>query len=202
MNEKLFFWDSHLLEIWGGTTWMGDLKFRVHGHTSSIGSGVWPDFQPMRVREEPVCILLFQQNPVFTTLHFKSPIHVVPPQGGKNWILPQEINANRYFWDFHWLEIWKNHSCHSMGPNGRSVVMDSGETTYVPPFILMASMVPHGRTYVVFIDLQAMRVSEEPVCIYLFLQNPFFTSLQMRSPGHVILTLMISDARQSKLDFS
>jgi hypothetical protein len=29
-------------------------------------------------------------------------------QGGKNWILPKEINAKRFFWDSHWLEIWKN----------------------------------------------------------------------------------------------
>ncbi len=28
-------------------------------------------------------------------------------QGGKNLILPKEINANRFFWDSHWLEIWK-----------------------------------------------------------------------------------------------
>jgi hypothetical protein len=26
-------------------------------------------------------------------------------QGGKNWILPKYINANRFFWDSHWLEI-------------------------------------------------------------------------------------------------
>jgi hypothetical protein len=32
-------------------------------------------------------------------------------QGGKNWILPKEINANRFFWDSHWLEIWSNHFC-------------------------------------------------------------------------------------------
>ncbi len=25
-------------------------------------------------------------------------------QGGKNWILPKQINANRFFWDSHWLE--------------------------------------------------------------------------------------------------
>ncbi len=47
-------------------------------------------------------------------------------QGGKNWILPKEMNANRFFWDFHWLEIWSNHFCPSMGPNGESVAMDSG----------------------------------------------------------------------------
>jgi hypothetical protein len=33
----------------------------------------------MRVPEEPVCIHLFRRNPVFTSLHFKSPVHVVPP---------------------------------------------------------------------------------------------------------------------------
>jgi hypothetical protein len=26
-------------------------------------------------------------------------------QGGKNWILPKEINANRFFRDSHWLKI-------------------------------------------------------------------------------------------------
>jgi hypothetical protein len=36
-------------------------------------------------------------------------------QEGKNWILPKEMNANRFFWDSHWLEIWK-----------------SGQTTFVP----------------------------------------------------------------------
>jgi hypothetical protein len=46
-------------------------------------------------------------------------------QGGKNWILPKEMNANRFFWDSHWLEIWSNHFCPSMGPNGGSVAMDS-----------------------------------------------------------------------------
>jgi hypothetical protein len=28
-------------------------------------------------------------------------------QGGKNWISPKEMNANRFFWNSHWLEIWK-----------------------------------------------------------------------------------------------
>jgi hypothetical protein len=46
-------------------------------------------------------------------------------QGGKIWILPKEMNANRFFWDSHWLEIWKNHLCPSMGANGGSVAMDS-----------------------------------------------------------------------------
>jgi hypothetical protein len=57
---------------------------RVHSHAPSIQSHrgtkvVRPDFQPMRVPEEPVCIHLFRQNPVFTSLHLKSPVHVVPP---------------------------------------------------------------------------------------------------------------------------
>jgi hypothetical protein len=46
-------------------------------------------------------------------------------QGGKNWILLKEINANRFFSDPNWLEIWKNHLCPSLGPNGGSVAMDS-----------------------------------------------------------------------------
>ncbi len=46
-------------------------------------------------------------------------------QGGKNWILPKEMDANRFFWDSHWLEIWSNHFCSSMEQNGGSVAMDS-----------------------------------------------------------------------------
>ncbi len=54
---------------------------RVRSHAPSIPSHrgtkvVWPDFQPMRVPEEPVCIDIFRQNPVFTSLHLKSPVHV------------------------------------------------------------------------------------------------------------------------------
>jgi hypothetical protein len=50
-------------------------------------------------------------------------------QGGKNWFLPKEMNANRFFWDSHWLEIWSNHFYPSMGPNGGSVAMDSANWT-------------------------------------------------------------------------
>jgi hypothetical protein len=28
-------------------------------------------------------------------------------QGGKNWSFPKEIKPNRFFWDSHWLKIWK-----------------------------------------------------------------------------------------------
>jgi hypothetical protein len=51
-------------------------------------------------------------------------------QGGKNWILPKEMHANRFFWDSHWLEIWSNHFCPSMGPNGGSVAMDSAASRW------------------------------------------------------------------------
>jgi hypothetical protein len=44
---------------------------------------------------------------------------------GKNWIPSIRINANRFFKDSHWLEIWKNILCPSMGPNGGSLAMDS-----------------------------------------------------------------------------
>ncbi len=47
-------------------------------------------------------------------------------QGVKNWILPKEMNANEFFWDTHWLEIWSNHLFPSMGPNGGLMAMDSG----------------------------------------------------------------------------
>jgi hypothetical protein len=50
-------------------------------------------------------------------------------QGGKNWFLPKEMNANRFFWDSHWLEIWSNHFYPSMGPNGGSVAMDRKRKT-------------------------------------------------------------------------
>jgi hypothetical protein len=33
----------------------------------------------IRVSKEPVCIDLFRQNPVFTSLHLRFPVHVVPP---------------------------------------------------------------------------------------------------------------------------
>jgi hypothetical protein len=55
-------------------------------------------------------------------------------QGGKNWVLPKEMNANRFFWDSHWLEIWSNHLCPSMGPNGGSMAMDS-ELGYAEPYL-------------------------------------------------------------------
>ncbi len=65
----------------------------VRSHAPSIQSHrgtivVLPDFQPMRVPAEPVCIDLFRQNPVFTSLHLNSPVHV-----HRLWFL---INESRY----------------------------------------------------------------------------------------------------------
>jgi hypothetical protein len=51
-------------------------------------------------------------------------------QGVKNWILPKYINANRFFFDSHWLDIWSNYFCPSMGPNGGSVATDSGSNKF------------------------------------------------------------------------
>ncbi len=55
------------------------VSFWVYSHDPSIWSQrgtkvICPDFQPMRVSEEPVCIDIFRQNPVFTSLHLKSPM--------------------------------------------------------------------------------------------------------------------------------
>jgi hypothetical protein len=47
-------------------------------------------------------------------------------QGGKKWILPKWIYANRFLWDAHWLEIRSIHLCPSMGPSRGSVAMDPG----------------------------------------------------------------------------
>jgi hypothetical protein len=49
------------------------------------------------------------------------------PRGGTTWteisnagrFLPKEMNTNRFYWDSHWLEIWSNHFCPSIGPNWR-----------------------------------------------------------------------------------
>jgi hypothetical protein len=37
----------------------------------------------MRDPEEPVCIDIFLQNPVFISLHLKCPVHDAPPLAGK-----------------------------------------------------------------------------------------------------------------------
>ncbi len=71
---------------------------RVHSHAPSIRSHrgikvVWPDFQPMRVAEEPVCVYLFRQKPVFTSLHLKSPVHFHRRR--------RHDTTRRHFWIFY-----------------------------------------------------------------------------------------------------
>jgi hypothetical protein len=73
---------------------------RVRSNAPSIWSHretkvVWPDFQPIRVPEEPVCIDLFWQNQVFTSLHLKYPVHVIPPQ---------ELQLESYW------KVWTRHA--------------------------------------------------------------------------------------------
>ncbi len=57
-------------------------------------------------------------------------------QGGKNWILLKDINKNRFFGDSHWLEIWKNHLCPSMGSRrydmNKSFQMQGGKNWILP----------------------------------------------------------------------
>jgi hypothetical protein len=65
-------------------------------------------------------------------------------QGSKNWILPKEMNANRFFWDSHWLESWSNHFSPSMGPNGGSVAMDSVDCVRVLTYPLRVSESPNA----------------------------------------------------------
>jgi hypothetical protein len=82
-------------------------------------------------------------------------------QGGKNWFLPKEMNANRFFWDSHWLEIWSNHFYPSMGPNGGSVAMDSEDfcPNYLQEFGLCKQFYPFLSFY--FLDVM-QPVSQNP----------------------------------------
>jgi hypothetical protein len=54
-------------------------------------------------------------------------------QGSESWILSKDINAHRFFSDPHWLEIWSNHFCSSMGTNGGSGGYGLRGTVSSPP---------------------------------------------------------------------
>jgi hypothetical protein len=82
-------------------------------------------------------------------------------QGGKNWFLPKEMNANRFFWDSHWLEIWSNHFYPSMGPNGGSVAMDSVESSDLDEKVL--TRIPSGESMWGGISLKERQITEEPM---------------------------------------
>jgi hypothetical protein len=62
-------------------------------------------------------------------------------QGGKNCILPKDINANQLFRDSHWLEIWRIHFCPSMGPNRDSHWLEIWKNHFCP------SMGPNGDSH-------------------------------------------------------
>ncbi len=81
-------------------------------------------------------------------------------QGGKNWFLPKEMNANRFFWDSHWLEIWSNHFYPSMGPNGGSVAMESATSSQItvrPDWICMR-----------VVPLESPLKGHQPLCVFDF----------------------------------
>ncbi len=85
----------------------------IHSHTPSIRSHrgtkeVFPDFQPMRVSEEPVCIYLFRQNPVFTSVHLRSPVHVVPPLQTSEQIFKDDMSG---FPPLRILASWVQDTC-------------------------------------------------------------------------------------------
>jgi hypothetical protein len=67
----------------------------------------------MRVPEEPVCIDLFRQNPVFTSLHLKYPVHVVPPllwspnRKQKTLFFPQQIVDTNVLFKKYWFVFGK-----------------------------------------------------------------------------------------------
>ncbi len=66
-------------------------------------------------------------------------------KGGKNWILSKEINTNRFFWNSHWLEIWKTHQCPAADPNGGSVAIWTPlkeSFAYVPSSYLVSIPIP------------------------------------------------------------
>jgi hypothetical protein len=65
----------------------------------------------MRVPEEPVCIDLFRQNPVFTSLHLKSPVLVHHlGKGGILSLRPYLINFDATGSPCHELTSWDNSS--------------------------------------------------------------------------------------------
>ncbi len=75
----------------------------------SQGLGIWP---------LPACLAWNTFISLLILVVFTSPTHSatvqrqydmnmrLQMQEGNDWILPNEMNANRFFWDSHWLEIW------------------------------------------------------------------------------------------------
>jgi hypothetical protein len=60
----------------------------------------------MRVSEEPVCIDLFRQNPIITSLHLRSPVHVVPPLNNESLGLPLVGLKRGAKWNLRGKQLW------------------------------------------------------------------------------------------------
>ncbi len=67
-------------------------------------------------------------------------------QGGQNWILPKDINANGFFWDSHWIKMWKNHHSPSMGLSEGSVASASEHIEHRGWYQSPQCRKPYGRT--------------------------------------------------------
>ena len=111
----------------GGTAWTGDIKCRevktwfCWKREMQTGSFETPIGWKSRRKNTYVLLWDWMEGAWLWTHRRYDMDGRSQMQGGKKWILPKEINANRFFWHSLWLEIWKNHSCPSMGPNGGSL---------------------------------------------------------------------------------
>ncbi len=75
------------------------------------------DFQPMRVSEEPVCIFLFRQNPVFTFLWLRSPQSIAT-------LLPSGL-IEGHKWFFQISSQWESHK-------NRFALISFGKIQFLP----------------------------------------------------------------------
>ncbi len=98
-------------------------------HTGPPDYKRWTQFQPMQTGG-PIRLLSWAGLADYKARLKLPPLYDMTGryqmQGNKKLDFAKEITAIRFFWDSHWLEIWKNHLCPSLGPNGGSVaIMDS-----------------------------------------------------------------------------
>ncbi len=110
----------------------------VRSHAPSIRSHrgtkvVWQDFQPMRVRRRTGLHSSISAKSSFYLPAFEISYRLgrSQMQGGKNWILPKEINPNRFFWESHWLEIAMENPLMSLyGTEWTERAMDSAHVPF------------------------------------------------------------------------
>ncbi len=99
--------------------------------TNQIESGSYPVFRWITGSVARILVFLHQRR---YDMNGKFQM-----QGGKNWILTKDINANRFFWDSHWLEICINHLCSSLVPNDGSVAMPMDSVSSDPAVLSFKS---------------------------------------------------------------